>query len=187
MHDIMLHRPSSSPEDDPATSFLIDHDATATASLRTYLKRHKLRSKLKIGSGPESDGVVAAAWRNPLDSGEGQSTDREVQAAEEWLEERKKAWDPRVVGMGRRWVEPKDGEKREYFLDGSLDRPSASVPAGLGLTVLKDRHRHPLLQRRRSSLTRSHQSTTTFTGWSTPYPKVPQTFRPCHSRPTSTL
>ncbi|GAA5962511.1 hypothetical protein JCM8115_002104 [Rhodotorula mucilaginosa] len=108
MHDIMLHRPL---QDDPATSFLIDHDASATVSLRTYLKRHKLRSKLKIGPGSEPDLVVAAAWRNPLDSGDGQSTDREVQAAEEWLEERKKAWDPRVVGMGRRWVEPKDGEK----------------------------------------------------------------------------
>jgi folate-binding Fe-S cluster repair protein YgfZ len=123
MHDIMLHRPLS-PEDDPATSFLIDHDASATVSLRTYLKRHKLRSKLKIGPGPESDLVVAAAWRNPLDSGDGQSTDREVQAAEEWLEERKKAWDPRVVGMGRRWVEPKDGEKRACSLSARVSERS---------------------------------------------------------------
>jgi folate-binding Fe-S cluster repair protein YgfZ len=123
MHDIMLHRPLS-PEDDPATSFLIDHDASATVSLRTYLKRHKLRSKLKIGPGPESDLVVAAAWRNPLDSGDGQSTDREVQAAEEWLEERKRAWDPRVVGMGRRWVEPKDGEKRACSLSARVSERS---------------------------------------------------------------
>ena len=123
MHDIMLHRPLS-PEDDPATSFLIDHDASATVSLRTYLKRHKLRSKLKIGPGSEPDLVVAAAWRNPLDSGDGQSTDREVQAAEEWLEERKRAWDPRVVGMGRRWVEPKDGEKRACSLSARVSERS---------------------------------------------------------------
>ncbi|GAA5863274.1 hypothetical protein JCM3774_000839 [Rhodotorula dairenensis] len=111
MHDIMLHR-SLSPEDDPATSFLIDHNAAATTPLRTYLRRHKLRSKLQIGSGPDPDLVVAAAWRNPLDLvGDGQSSDAEVAAAEEWLEERKKGWDPRVVGMGRRWVEPRDGEK----------------------------------------------------------------------------
>ncbi|GAA5983346.1 hypothetical protein JCM10908_000249 [Rhodotorula pacifica] len=110
MHDIMLHR-SLSPEDDPATSFLIDHDAAATSSLRTYLKRHKLRSKLKIGTGAEPDQVVIAAWRNPLDVGEGQSTEAELAQAEEWLEGRKKGWDPRVVGMGRRWVERTDGEK----------------------------------------------------------------------------
>lgn len=114
MHDIMLHRPPSLADGaDPANSFLIDHDAQATASLRTYLKRHKLRSKLKIGAAAEEDKVVAAAWRNPLDVGEGQSSEAEVKAAEEWLEARKKGWDPRVYGMGRRWVDQRGGEKRQ--------------------------------------------------------------------------
>lgn len=144
----MLHR-TLSRDDDPATSYLIDHDAAATASLRTYLRRHKLRSKLQIGSGPDPDLVVAAAWRNPLDVGAGQSSDADVAAAEEWLEERKRGWDPRVVGMGRRWVESAVGEKRTCRLLLNDDRQSLFLfplnrsLAHAGLSVSFFRRRSP--------------------------------------------
>lgn len=85
--------------------FLIEHDASFTPTLRTYLKRHVLRSKVKLGRAAEASLVVTAAWRNPADVGEGKSSRAEVERAERWLEERGRGWDPRVVGMGYRWVE----------------------------------------------------------------------------------
>lgn len=112
MHDIMLYPPLT-PSPDGSPAYLIEHDPSFTSTLRTYFKRHKLRSKVKVGPSAEEELLVAAAWRNPADVGEGQSTPQELEEAERWLEERKKGWDTRVVGMGRRWIEEKDGEKRE--------------------------------------------------------------------------
>ncbi|KPV74820.1 uncharacterized protein RHOBADRAFT_53757 [Rhodotorula graminis WP1] len=72
LHDIMLFPPrpspsSSSSSDPPSPGFLLEHDAAFTPTLRTYLKRHVLRSRVKLGRGAEPDLVVTAAWRNPLD------------------------------------------------------------------------------------------------------------------------
>ncbi|TNY24759.1 glycine cleavage T-protein [Rhodotorula diobovata] len=106
LHDIMLFPPppgSFNSPDEPG--FLIEHDASFTPTLRTYLKRHVLRSKVKLGRAAEASLVVTAAWRNPADVGEGKSSRAEVERAERWLEERGRGWDPRVVGMGYRWVE----------------------------------------------------------------------------------
>ncbi|GAA5843400.1 hypothetical protein JCM11251_002469 [Rhodosporidiobolus azoricus] len=109
MHDLMLYPPSlvSSPSDTPTPSYLIEHDSSFTSTLRTYLKRHKLRSKVKIGAGVEEEKEVTAAWRN----GAEESTREEVAEAEAWLEERKIGLDPRVLGMGYRWVAEKGGEQ----------------------------------------------------------------------------
>ena len=112
-------RPSSSSSSDAPSSspgFLVEHDAAFTPTLRTYLKRHVLRSKVKLGRAAEDDVVVTAAWRNPADVGEGRSSRDEVERAERWLEERRVGWDPRVVGMGYRWVAEKDGEQRASLL-----------------------------------------------------------------------
>ncbi|BGP02308.1 Glycine cleavage T-protein [Rhodotorula toruloides ATCC 204091] len=136
MHDIMLYSPLT-PSADGIPAYLIEHDSSFTSTLRTYFKRHKLRSKVKLGAAAEEELVVAAAWRNPADIGEGKSTAQELEEAERWLEERKKGWDPRVVGMGRRWVEEKDGEKppAELFAPVSpahfqLHRLTHAVPEG---------------------------------------------------------
>ncbi|GAA5893660.1 hypothetical protein JCM8208_000852 [Rhodotorula glutinis] len=117
LHDIMLFPPrpsssSSSSSDAPSSpGFLLEHDASFTPTLRTYLKRHVLRSKVKLGRAASDDLVVVAAWRNPADVGEARSTRDEVERAEAWLEERRCGWDPRVVGMGYRWVADKEGEQ----------------------------------------------------------------------------
>ncbi|GAA5943745.1 hypothetical protein JCM3775_000940 [Rhodotorula graminis] len=116
LHDIMLFPPrpspsSSSSSDPPSPGFLLEHDAAFTPTLRTYLKRHVLRSRVKLGRGAEPDLVVTAAWRNPLDVGPGRSSRDEVDEAERWLEERRVGWDPRVVGMGYRWVADREGEQ----------------------------------------------------------------------------
>ncbi|GAA6052906.1 hypothetical protein JCM3770_004402 [Rhodotorula araucariae] len=109
MHDIMLYPPLA-PTADNSPAFLVEHDAAFTPSLRTYLKRHILRSKVQLGKSAE-DLVVTAAWRNPADVGERKSSRAEVERAEQWLAERKKGWDPRVVGMGYRWVADKGAEQ----------------------------------------------------------------------------
>ncbi|GAA6001525.1 hypothetical protein JCM10207_006708 [Rhodosporidiobolus poonsookiae] len=109
MQDIMLFPPplSSCPSDPPVPTYLIEHDASFTPTLRTYLKRHVLRSKVKLGKAAEQDLEVCAAWRNTTE----ESSAEEIKAAEEWLERQKAGLDPRVLGMGYRWVTAKDGEK----------------------------------------------------------------------------
>lgn len=115
MQDIMLYPPRTAPPDG-APGYLVEHDSAFSADLRKYFKRHLLRSKAKLGKGPEEDLVVTAAWRNPADIGERRSSPEEVQQAERWLEERKIGWDPRVNGMGYRWVAEKGAEKRAWSL-----------------------------------------------------------------------
>ncbi|GAA5964528.1 hypothetical protein JCM21900_000630 [Sporobolomyces salmonicolor] len=109
LHDIFLHcPPRSSSADDPASpSCLIDHPSSQTPSLRTYLKRHVLRSKVKLGKAAEADRVVAAAWRNLAEK----SSKEEVEEAERWFEKRRRGLDPRVLGLGYRWIAEKDGEQ----------------------------------------------------------------------------
>ncbi|GAA5938673.1 hypothetical protein JCM1841_000637 [Sporobolomyces salmonicolor] len=109
LHDIFLHSPPpSSSSDDPASpSYLIDHPSSQTPSLRTYLKRHVLRSKVRLGKAAEADRVVAAAWRNLAEK----SSKEEVDEAERWLEKRRRGLDPRVLGLGYRWIAEKDGEQ----------------------------------------------------------------------------
>ncbi|GAA5833892.1 hypothetical protein JCM9279_001652 [Rhodotorula babjevae] len=158
LHDIMLFplRPSSSssssPDSPPPPGFLLEHDASFTRTLRTYLKRHVLRSRVKLGRAAEDDVVVRAAWRNPADVGEGRSSRAEVERAERWLEESGAGWDPRVVGMGYRWVADKAGEEpppalfhpvtpAHYHLhrllhavpESPLDFPALPLEAGIDL------------------------------------------------------
>ncbi|GAA5910555.1 hypothetical protein JCM6882_008556 [Rhodosporidiobolus microsporus] len=109
MHDLMLYPPSltAPTSDSPTTpSYLIEHDSSFTPTLRTYLKRHKLRSKVRIGAGAEEK-EVTAAWRNAAE----ESTRKEIEEAERWLEERKVGLDPRVMGMGYRWVAEQGAEQ----------------------------------------------------------------------------
>lgn len=123
MHDVMIYPPSSpsfsspsspsssSSSADPAPpAFLVEHDATWTSSLRSYFKRHILRSKVKLGKGAEGELQVTAAWRNEAE----ESTVEEVQAAEAWLEGQKAGLDPRVLGMGYRWVASEEGDTRMF-------------------------------------------------------------------------
>ncbi|GAA6001424.1 Iba57p [Rhodotorula paludigena] len=123
MQDIMLYPPRTAPPDG-APGYLVEHDSAFSADLRKYFKRHLLRSKAKLGKGPEEELVVTAAWRNPADVGERKSSLEEVQQAERWLEERKIGWDPRVNGMGYRWVAEKGAEKppRELFFPSTPDQ-----------------------------------------------------------------
>ncbi|GAA6028340.1 hypothetical protein JCM8097_006985 [Rhodosporidiobolus ruineniae] len=109
MHDIMLYPPplSSPPADPPVPTYFIEHAASFTPTLRTYLKRHLLRSKVKLGKAAEENLEVTAAWRNHQE----ESSREEIEAAEAWLEEQKAGLDPRVLGMGYRWLTAKDGAK----------------------------------------------------------------------------
>ncbi|GAA5975763.1 hypothetical protein JCM11641_005866 [Rhodosporidiobolus odoratus] len=108
MHDVMLYPPPPSSSSDPSVpSYLLEHSSSFTPSLRAYFKRHVLRSKMKLGKAAETDNKVTAAWRNP---GE-ESTPEEVKEAERWLEGQKAGLDPRVLGMGYRWIASRDGEK----------------------------------------------------------------------------
>ena len=180
-------RPSSS-SDAPSSSpgFLVEHDAAFTPTLRTYLKRHVLRSKVKLGRAAEDDVVVTAAWRNPADVGEGRSSRDEVERAERWLEERRVGWDPRVVGMGYRWVAQKDDEQRASLL--LLLRLSSGLASRRGERAPQrpadaPRHRaqpHP------PSSTRSLRRTTTCTASCTPCPSRRPTFPRSRSRRAST-
>ncbi|GAA5854255.1 hypothetical protein JCM8547_001753 [Rhodosporidiobolus lusitaniae] len=142
MHDVMLYpgdlsstSSTSSPDSSspPTPSYFLEHDSSFTPTLRTYLKRHLLRSKAKLGKSAEETVEVNTAWRN---EGE-ESTLEEVKAAEEWLESRKAGLDPRVLGMGYRWVGAKEGEKPppELFKPVTpshfhLHRLSLGIPEG---------------------------------------------------------
>lgn len=112
LHDIFLHL------DRADEAFLIEHDADQTNSLRAYLKRHILRSKVKLGKEAAADAAVFAAWRTDEDSG-----DDAVRSALAWLREQSAAPDERAPGMGYRWTGPRVGDARELLLPASCAAP----------------------------------------------------------------
>lgn len=104
LHDIFLF-PTAPTTDPPTQAFLIDHPASASTSLRAYLKRHILRTKVSLAREPDPTRRVFAAWRTQDDA-----TEEEVAAAEEWLRSRGVGEDPRAPGMGWRWAGAVEGE-----------------------------------------------------------------------------
>lgn len=107
MSDLFLHS-HPSPSDPSQPSYMIDHPSLQSSQIRTYLKRHILRSKLKLGKEVESEWEVVQAWRNPDPS----VTKEDVKKGEEWFEDQGKGMDPRVLGMGWRWVNKKGQERQ---------------------------------------------------------------------------
>ncbi|GAA5838985.1 hypothetical protein JCM5353_006830 [Sporobolomyces roseus] len=105
MSDLFLHS-HPSPSDPSQPSYMIDHPSLQSSQIRTYLKRHILRSKLKLGKEVESEWEVVQAWRNTDPS----VTKEDVKKGEEWFEEQGKGRDPRVLGMGWRWIAKKAEE-----------------------------------------------------------------------------
>lgn len=106
LHDIFLHLPASSPSsaaaDAAAPSYLLDHPSSSTETIRKYLKRHILRSKVKMPKPVEGEeeSKVMVAWRNF----EEEVSAEQQEEAEMWLEGTLGAGrDERVGGMGWRW------------------------------------------------------------------------------------
>lgn len=123
MHDIFLYPgPPAAPSaenEPPIPSFLLDHPASFSPTLRTYLKRHILRSKVKLPKEADPEQKVFAAWRNA----EEQASEAEVKEAVEWLEGTARAGeDRRVEGMGWRWS-ARDGEVAAQRTSPSLGSP----------------------------------------------------------------
>lgn len=115
LHDVFLHpgpadaavASSTEPPSPSSSSFYLDHPSIVTPTLRKYLKRHILRSKVKLGpAGTEGEEKsVWVAWRNRDEVlAEG---GKEEGQAREWLEGvgvGGAGMDERVEGMGWRWV-----------------------------------------------------------------------------------
>lgn len=101
LHDIFLY---PHPNEDPAlVAYLLDHDSTVTSTLRPYLQRHILRSKVKLSKTADSTKSIFAAWPSPLEIVDGHSKKIEGrEEAEEWLSSRA-GRDPRHAGLGWRW------------------------------------------------------------------------------------
>ncbi|GAA5880256.1 hypothetical protein JCM16303_003869 [Sporobolomyces ruberrimus] len=130
MSDLFLHR-NPTPLDPTVPSYLVDHPSTQTSQIRSYLKRHLLRSKVKMGKEAESEWQVVQVWRN---LNEGVEKSRWEQG-EEWLDGQEGIGrDPRVAGMGWRFVTKKGEElPSELFQQVTpshyhLHRLSYSVP-----------------------------------------------------------
>lgn len=81
--------------------FLLESEASGTDTLRTYLKRHILRSKVKLGKTAEVETKVHVVWRTDEEASE-----EVVRAGEEWLEGLKAGRDSRTSRMGWRWAGP---------------------------------------------------------------------------------
>ncbi|GAA5894116.1 Iba57p [Sporobolomyces salmoneus] len=115
MSDIFLHS-HPSPSDPSLPSYFLDHPSSQSSLIRSYLKRHVLRSKLKLAKEIEQDWQVVQVWRN-LE--EGVEKD-DVKKGEEWLDSQKGIErDSRVPGMGWRYVKKKD----ELDLPSELFQP----------------------------------------------------------------
>ncbi|GAA5984449.1 hypothetical protein JCM5350_003363 [Sporobolomyces pararoseus] len=132
MSDIFLHN-HPNPSDQDVPNYFLDHPNSHSQSIRTYLKRHVLRSKLKLAKTVDQDYQVVQIWRNPLFNSNLKR--EEIQKAEEWLENQKGfSRDPRVAGMGWRIIAEKGLQlPSEYFQQTTpahyhLHRLSYSVP-----------------------------------------------------------
>lgn len=118
LHDIFLHLNDAAipatPDAPPSLpSFLLEHPTEHSETLRKYLKRHILRSKVNLPKEAEQDKKVIAAWRNEHES----STEEELEQAAQWLSERKVGQDLRIPGMGYRWAASSaEGDLRESRL-----------------------------------------------------------------------
>lgn len=113
MSDIFLHN-HPNPSDQDVPNYFLDHPNSHSSLIRTYFKRHVLRSKLKLAKTVDQDYQVVQIWRNPLFNSNSSANSREeIQKAEEWLENQKGfSRDPRVAGMGWRFIAEK-GLQRE--------------------------------------------------------------------------
>lgn len=92
MLDIFLHKIQAPSGRD---AFLIEHDKSLTASLVQHLRRHILRSKVKLSSA-DQDFSVLAAW-SPL-------AHHDISSS--LLERNGGAADPRLESMGYRFLRP---------------------------------------------------------------------------------
>ncbi|KAM0752660.1 Aminomethyltransferase folate-binding domain-containing protein [Meredithblackwellia eburnea MCA 4105] len=115
LHDIFLF-PSLSESSSPSTttepSYLIDHDITQTSLLQSYLKRHILRSKVKVAKQASEGLELLVAWPK-VENGEGVG-ETEGKEAEKWLKEVAGAGrDQRREGFAWRWVAKKNDKTVE--------------------------------------------------------------------------
>ncbi|SGY23447.1 BQ5605_C019g08939 [Microbotryum silenes-dioicae] len=105
LHDLFIY-PSPTPS--PSWTYLLDHPTEVSDSFRKYLKRHILRSKVKLAPTASTTEHVQVAWKPR--KGEDAPPDLEVEVdrlaleAEEWLQANKALRDPRDGSMGWRWV-----------------------------------------------------------------------------------
>lgn len=97
LHDLFIYSNLDIDTDQNGnTSFWIEHPQSSTATLRSYLQRHVLRSKVKIAKLASEERVVQVAW-NSIPS-------RDDPSAESYLKEVIGATpDPRHPELGYRW------------------------------------------------------------------------------------
>ncbi|GAA5959247.1 hypothetical protein JCM3765_005120 [Sporobolomyces pararoseus] len=131
MSDIFLHL-HPNPLDPTVPSYFLDHPNQHSNSIRTYLKRHVLRSKLKLAKSTDQEYEIVQIWRNPHYKNKKQE---EIENAENWLQTQNGfGRDPRVAGMGWRVITKKGLQlPSEYFEQTTpahyhLHRLSYSVP-----------------------------------------------------------
>lgn len=98
LHDVFISS-SESPIPSSPTSFYIDHASSDTTTLRTYLKRHILRSKVKLGKVAE-ERTIYTAWKTTREE---EGTAEESKEAEEWFAKNEIGKDVRMDEMGWRW------------------------------------------------------------------------------------
>ncbi|SCZ92120.1 BZ3501_MvSof-1269-A2-R1_Chr2-1g04256 [Microbotryum saponariae] len=103
LHDLFIY-PSPTPS--PSSTYLLDHPTEVSDSFRKYLKRHILRSKVKLAPTASTAEQVQVAWkpRKGEDAAPDSEMDRLALEAEEWLQANKALRDPRDSSMGWRWV-----------------------------------------------------------------------------------
>lgn len=102
---------------DQSDAFLIDHHAEHSTLLRSYLRRHILRSKVKLGKEVEQTRLIYAAWRN-----EEPATAEEIALGEKWLSDHQIGVDSRAPGMGWRWPAEIESDQMRA-LSSSLSKP----------------------------------------------------------------
>lgn len=99
LYDIFVSSASTSTEPSTIPSYYLDHSSTSTTALRTYLKRHILRSKVKLSKNLTEDRTIFVAWK----SNDPNTTEEELKEGLNWLEENKIGKDVRCEEIGWRW------------------------------------------------------------------------------------
>lgn len=131
---------SSSPESTNISSFLIEHDSQQSSILRAYLRRHILRSKVKLGQSAEENLSVYAAWKTEDGrADEGADSDR---LAMEYFERNKIGTDTRAPGMGWRWVTSGKVDDHSSISECHCNHPCTSTASSAD-RILVYRFIHP--------------------------------------------
>lgn len=107
LHDVFIYPvPNENPEDGPA--FLIEADASQLIRLEKFIKRYKLRAKVKVRSLGSDEATVWQTWNDTADTAPSQTGSNIVMR------------DPRAPGLGYRLIQ-RNGNAPETDLDRSTE------------------------------------------------------------------